>query len=99
MPPRVSQANRRRSESGSGRRRPGPSGAAGRQGGRDRARTHTTVSSSGPVLLRLDGIHRADADCIPWVNRLVDAVRDEVGSAPGGVPGIRRDGPRGRPTT
>ena len=42
------------------------------------ARTHTTVSVERAVL-RLAGLQGADAEGIPWVNRLVDAVRDEVG--------------------
>src|SRR5215211_5148793 len=42
------------------------------------ARTHTTVSVERAVL-RLAGITGADPDGIPWVNRLVDTVRDQVG--------------------
>ncbi|HKE63446.1 MAG TPA: lysine 5,6-aminomutase subunit alpha [Micromonosporaceae bacterium] len=42
------------------------------------ARTHTTVSVERAVL-RLAGVSGADADGIPWVNRLLDAVRDDVG--------------------
>jgi beta-lysine 5,6-aminomutase alpha subunit len=42
------------------------------------ARTHTTVSVERAVL-RLAGITGADAEGIPWVNRLVDAVRNSVG--------------------
>jgi beta-lysine 5,6-aminomutase alpha subunit len=42
------------------------------------ARTHTTVSVERAVL-RLAGISGADPDGIPWVNRLVDTVRDHVG--------------------
>ncbi len=42
------------------------------------ARTHTTVSVERAVL-RLAGASGADPDGTPWVNRLVDAVRDEVG--------------------
>ncbi|MBV1850882.1 lysine 5,6-aminomutase subunit alpha [Catellatospora tritici] len=42
------------------------------------ARSHTTVSVERAVL-RLAGITGADADGIPWVNRLVDAVRADVG--------------------
>jgi beta-lysine 5,6-aminomutase alpha subunit len=41
------------------------------------ARTHTTVSVERAVL-RLAGLTGADPDGIPWVNRLVDAVRAEV---------------------
>jgi beta-lysine 5,6-aminomutase alpha subunit len=42
------------------------------------ARTHTTVSVERAVL-RLAGLDGADADGMPWVNRLTDAVRDEAG--------------------
>jgi beta-lysine 5,6-aminomutase alpha subunit len=42
------------------------------------ARTHTTVSVERAVL-RLAGVTGADPDGIPWVNRLVDTVRDQVG--------------------
>ena len=42
------------------------------------ARTHTTVSVERAVL-RLAGLTGADAEGIPWVNRLVDAVRAETG--------------------
>ncbi len=42
------------------------------------ARTHTTVSVERAVL-RLAGLQGADADGMPWVNRLVDAVRDSTG--------------------
>ncbi|HVE64892.1 MAG TPA: lysine 5,6-aminomutase subunit alpha [Mycobacteriales bacterium] len=42
------------------------------------ARTHTTVSIERSVL-RLAGIGGADAEQMPWANRLVDAVRDQVG--------------------
>ena len=42
------------------------------------ARTHTTVSVERAVL-RLAGLQGADAEGIPWVNRLTDAVRAEVG--------------------
>src|SRR6267154_2794333 len=59
--------------------------ALARQAGKpvvDMARTHTTVSVERAVL-RLAGITGADADGIPWVNRLVDAVRDEVGLGAG----------------
>jgi beta-lysine 5,6-aminomutase alpha subunit len=42
------------------------------------ARTHTTVSVERAVL-RLAGLAGADADGMPWVNRLVDAVRETVG--------------------
>ena len=44
----------------------------------DLARSHTTVSVERAVL-RLAGVQGADADGIPWVNRLVDAVREDVG--------------------
>ena len=46
------------------------------------ARTHTTVSVERAVL-RLAGLAGADADGIPWVNRLVDAVVAQVGLAHG----------------
>jgi beta-lysine 5,6-aminomutase alpha subunit len=42
------------------------------------ARTHTTVSVERAVL-RLAGVTGADAEGIPWVNRLVDAVREQPG--------------------
>ncbi|MFI5938445.1 lysine 5,6-aminomutase subunit alpha [Actinoplanes sp. NPDC051494] len=42
------------------------------------ARSHTTVSVERAVL-RLAGVRGADSDGIPWVNRLVDAVRSDVG--------------------
>ena len=42
------------------------------------ARTHTTVSVERAVL-RLAGLQGADADGMPWVNRLVDAVRETAG--------------------
>ena len=42
------------------------------------ARTHTTVSVERATL-RLAGLSGADADGVPWVNHLVDAVRDQVG--------------------
>jgi beta-lysine 5,6-aminomutase alpha subunit len=44
----------------------------------DLARSHTTVSVERAVL-RLAGVAGADPDGIPWVNRLVDAVRADVG--------------------
>ncbi|MEU4164386.1 lysine 5,6-aminomutase subunit alpha [Actinoplanes sp. NPDC026670] len=44
----------------------------------DLARSHTTVSVERAVL-RLAGVTGADPDGIPWVNRLVDAVRADVG--------------------
>ena len=44
----------------------------------DLARTRTTVSVERAVL-RLAGLEGADADGIPWVNLLVDAVRLGVG--------------------
>jgi beta-lysine 5,6-aminomutase alpha subunit len=46
------------------------------------ARTHTTVSVERAVL-RLAGISGADAEQIPWVNRLVDAVRADTDLAAG----------------
>jgi len=42
------------------------------------ARTHTTVSVER-ALLRMAGLAGADADRVPWVNHLVDAVRGQVG--------------------
>lgn len=42
------------------------------------ARTHTTAAVERATL-RLAGIEGADPDGIPWVNRLVDAVADDVG--------------------
>jgi beta-lysine 5,6-aminomutase alpha subunit len=42
------------------------------------ARAHSTVSVERAVL-RMAGVAGADPDGIPWVNRLVDAVRAEVG--------------------
>src|ERR1035438_2213020 len=42
------------------------------------ARTHTTVSVERAVL-RLAGLDGADEDGMPWVNRLVDAVRESAG--------------------
>jgi len=42
------------------------------------ATTHTTVSVERSVL-RLAGLPGADPDGEPWVNHLVDAVRDQVG--------------------
>ena len=42
------------------------------------AHAHTTVSVERAVL-RMAGVSGADPDGIPWVNRLVDAVRAEVG--------------------
>ncbi len=44
----------------------------------DVARAHTTVSVERATL-RLAGLTGADADGIPWVNRLVDCVRADVG--------------------
>ncbi|TNY34806.1 lysine 5,6-aminomutase subunit alpha [Thermomonospora catenispora] len=44
----------------------------------DMARTHTTVSVER-ALLRLAGLSGADGDGTPWVNHLVDAVRDQIG--------------------
>ncbi|MBI1376070.1 MAG: lysine 2,3-aminomutase [Frankiales bacterium] len=42
------------------------------------AKRHTTVSVER-ALLRLAGLEGADVEGIPWVNRLVDVVREEVG--------------------
>ncbi|HEX6249504.1 MAG TPA: lysine 5,6-aminomutase subunit alpha [Nocardioidaceae bacterium] len=44
----------------------------------DLAQKHTTVSVERATL-RLGGLAGADADGIPWVNRLLDAVRGDVG--------------------
>ncbi|MGH8795383.1 MAG: lysine 5,6-aminomutase subunit alpha TIM-barrel domain-containing protein, partial [Stackebrandtia sp.] len=44
----------------------------------DIARSHTTVAVERATL-RLAGLAGADPDGIPWVNRLVDAVRADVG--------------------
>jgi beta-lysine 5,6-aminomutase alpha subunit len=52
-----------------------------RQAGRpivNLAKQHTTVSVERATL-RLAGLQGADADGIPWVNRLLDAVRGDVG--------------------
>ncbi len=51
----------------------------------DIARRHTTVSVERATL-RLAGLQGADPDGTPWVNRLVDAVRADVG-LDGGVCG------------
>ncbi|CAN5146999.1 D-lysine 5,6-aminomutase subunit alpha [soil metagenome] len=42
------------------------------------AKRHTTVSVERATV-RLAGLRGADADGIPWVNRLLDAVRGDVG--------------------
>jgi beta-lysine 5,6-aminomutase alpha subunit len=42
------------------------------------ARTHSTVSVERAVL-RLSGLGGADDDGMPWVNRLVEAVREQAG--------------------
>ncbi|MBT0771967.1 lysine 5,6-aminomutase subunit alpha [Kineosporia sp. J2-2] len=42
------------------------------------ATTHTTVSVERATV-RLAGLEGADAERVPWVNRLVDAVRQETG--------------------
>jgi beta-lysine 5,6-aminomutase alpha subunit len=44
----------------------------------DLAKRHTTVSVERATL-RLGGLAGADPDGIPWVNRLLDAVRGDVG--------------------
>lgn len=44
----------------------------------DIARSHTTVSVERATL-RLAGLSGADHERVPWVNHLVDAVRDQVG--------------------
>ena len=51
------------------------------------AKTHTTVSVERAVL-RLAGLSGADHDGVPWVNHLVDAVRDEVGLEHGVAPPV-----------
>src|ERR1700741_1803401 len=48
------------------------------------ARTHTAVSVERAVL-RLAGLQGADDDGMPWVNRLVDAVRETTGLEHGGA--------------
>jgi beta-lysine 5,6-aminomutase alpha subunit len=42
------------------------------------AKTHTTVSVER-ALLRLSGLSGADHERVPWVNHLVDAVREQTG--------------------
>ena len=42
------------------------------------AKAHTTVSVERAVL-RMGGLEGADAEGIPWANRLLDAVRESVG--------------------
>ncbi|WP_395652877.1 lysine 5,6-aminomutase subunit alpha [Phycicoccus elongatus] len=44
----------------------------------DLARAHTTVSVERATL-RMAGLTGADHENVPWVNHLVDAVRDQVG--------------------
>jgi beta-lysine 5,6-aminomutase alpha subunit len=44
----------------------------------DMATTHTTASIERAVL-RLAGLQGADADGLPWANRLVDAIADTTG--------------------
>ncbi|MBO0805813.1 MAG: lysine 5,6-aminomutase subunit alpha [Nocardiopsaceae bacterium] len=46
------------------------------------AQTHSTVSIERAVL-RMAGLDGADAEGMPWANRLADAVRDQVGLASG----------------
>ncbi|CAM3255651.1 lysine 5,6-aminomutase subunit alpha [Stackebrandtia soli] len=48
----------------------------------DIARSHTTVAVER-AMLRLAGLAGADPDGIPWVNRLLDAVREQVGISHG----------------
>lgn len=48
----------------------------------DLATSHTTVAVER-AMLRLAGLSGADPDGIPWVNRLLDAVRSDVGIAHG----------------
>jgi beta-lysine 5,6-aminomutase alpha subunit len=51
------------------------------------ARTHTTVSVERAVL-RLAGLRGADADGMPWVNHLTDAVAEQVGLEHGVAPPV-----------
>src|SRR3954453_18771068 len=51
------------------------------------ARTHSTVSVERAVL-RLAGLSGADAEGIPWVNRLVDALAAGVGVEHGRAPPV-----------
>src|SRR3954465_7595115 len=51
------------------------------------ARTHTTTSVERAVL-RLAGLTGADAESIPWVNRLLDAGRPAGGLEHGGAPPV-----------
>src|SRR3954469_13762505 len=44
----------------------------------DLAKRHTTVSVERATL-RMAGLEGADSDGVPWVNRLLDAVRADVG--------------------
>ncbi len=44
----------------------------------DMARSHSTVSVERAVL-RLAGLDGADGDGMPWVNRMVEAVRETTG--------------------
>jgi beta-lysine 5,6-aminomutase alpha subunit len=46
------------------------------------AAAHTTVSIERAVL-RMAGLEGADAEGIPWVNRLADCVSEQVGLAHG----------------
>ena len=63
------------------------------------AKQHTTVSVERATL-RLAGLAGADPDGIPWVNRLVDAVRGDVGLEHGvALPVWDALRPRRRPTT
>lgn len=48
----------------------------------DMARSHTTVAVER-TMLRMAGLTGADPDGIPWANRLLDAVREDVGISHG----------------
>ncbi|MDQ1683290.1 MAG: beta-lysine 5,6-aminomutase alpha subunit [Frankiaceae bacterium] len=61
------------------------------------ARSHTTTSVERAVL-RLAGLTGADAEGIPWVNRLVDAVAADVGLEHGAALPVWHELRRGRHT-
>jgi beta-lysine 5,6-aminomutase alpha subunit len=65
----------------------------------DLARAHTTVSVERATL-RLAGLRGADPDGTPWVNRLADVVRADVGLEHGVSPPTCSPSPsRPRPAT